>query len=143
MDELHLTTCAERRMYGRTMPSQPSVFLQEVDKSCLQINKRSGGFAGGGRSFNPYNFNNSYGGSKVASFENSSRTSSKNSEVEERAGWKRGERVFHDDYGYGEVMEVRDSDDGPVVRVRFETGKETRFLSEYQGRAYEKIKGDY
>jgi DNA helicase-2/ATP-dependent DNA helicase PcrA len=142
MDELYLTTCAERRMYGRTMPSQPSVFLQEVDKSCLQIKKRSGGFAGSGRSFNPYNFNNSYSGSNTAVSKNYS-GSSINSEVEKRAGWKRGERVFHDDYGYGEIMEVRDSDDGPIVRVRFETGKETRFLSEYQGRAYEKIKGDY
>jgi len=135
MDELYLTTCAERRMYGRTMPSQPSVFLQEIDKSCLQIKKLSDRFAGSGRSFNPYNFNGSYGGSNPAV--------TRNSEVEKRAGWKRGERVFHDDYGYGEVMEVRDSDDGPVVRVCFETGKETRFLSEYQGRAYEKIKGDY
>jgi hypothetical protein len=40
-------------------------------------------------------------------------------------------------------MEVKDSEDGPVVRVRFDNGKETRFLSEYQGRAFEKMGDDY
>jgi DNA helicase-2/ATP-dependent DNA helicase PcrA len=39
-------------------------------------------------------------------------------------------------------MEVRDSDEGPVVRVRFETGKEMRFLSEYQGSGFVKIGQD-
>jgi DNA helicase-2/ATP-dependent DNA helicase PcrA len=63
--------------------------------------------------------------------------------VEERSGWRRGQRLFHEDYGYGAVMEVQDSEDGPVVLVRFETGRETRFLSEYQGRAFEKIGDDY
>jgi len=56
-----------------------------------------------------------------------------------------GKSFFHDDHGYGHVVEVRDSDDpeeGPVVRVRFESGRETRFLSEYQGSAFEKIGGD-
>jgi len=130
MDELYLTTCAERRMYGRTTPMQPSPFLREIDESCLQINNRAGGQMTR-RSFNPYNFNNLYV------------TAAQNREVEERAGWRRGQRVFHDDHGYGEVIEVRDSDDGPVVRVRFESGKETRFLSEHQGRAYEKIGDDY
>jgi DNA helicase-2/ATP-dependent DNA helicase PcrA len=62
--------------------------------------------------------------------------------VEERAGWRRGERLFHDDYGYGAVMEVRDSEEGPVVRVKFETGKELRFLGEQQGSAFVKISGD-
>jgi DNA helicase-2/ATP-dependent DNA helicase PcrA len=135
MDELYLTTCAERLMYGRTMPSQPSPFLEEIDKSCLQTEKRYASYAQyrrpmTERSFNPFNFND---------------TAARQSEVEERAGWRRGERVFHEDHGYGAVMEVRDSvdtEDGPIVRVRFETGKETRFLSKYQGRAYEKIGDD-
>jgi DNA helicase-2/ATP-dependent DNA helicase PcrA len=63
--------------------------------------------------------------------------------VEERSGWRRGQRLFHEDYGYGAVMEVQDSEDGPVVLVRFDTGRETRFLSEYQGRAFEKMGDDY
>jgi len=129
MDELYLTSCEMRRMFGRTAPMQPSLFLREIDKDCLQINNR-GGYSNrqsAGRSFNPFNL----------------QSAARNTEVEERAGWQRGQKLFHEDYGYGAVMEVQDSDDGPVVRVRFETGRETRFLSEYQGRAFEKMGDDY
>jgi DNA helicase-2/ATP-dependent DNA helicase PcrA len=127
MEELYLTSCSLRRMYGKTTPTQPSLFLREIDSSCLQTyNTAKHGVSA--RSFNPYNFNND---------------AVKNNEVEERAGWRRGERVFHEDYGYGAVMEVRDSEDGPIVRIRFDNGKETRFLSEYQGRPFEKVSEDY
>jgi DNA helicase-2/ATP-dependent DNA helicase PcrA len=128
MDELYLTTCAERRMYGKTMPAQPSLFLRELDRNSLQIDDRRARQAFTLRSFNPYNLNNT--------------AASKKSELEECSGWRRGQRIFHDDNGYGAVMEVRDSEDGPVVRVRFDSGKETRFLSEYQGRAFEKVGDD-
>jgi hypothetical protein len=37
-------------------------------------------------------------------------------------------------------MDVRDSEDGPVVRVIFETGKELRFLSEHQSSSVVKIR---
>jgi len=128
MDELYLTSCAERRMYGKTANMQPSLFLNEIDKNCMQIkglrhNRTTPGFR---PNFNPFNLE----------------AASANTEVEKRAGWKRGQRLFHEDYGYGAVMEIRDSEDGPVVRVRFDNGKETRFLSEIQGRAYEKIEND-
>ena len=129
MDELYLTSCEMRRMFGRTAPMQPSMFLREIDKDCLQIHNR-GGYSNrqsAGRNFNPFNL----------------QAAVRNTEVEERAGWRRGQRLFHEDYGYGAVMEVQDSEDGPVVRVCFETGRETRFLSEHQGRAFEKIGDDY
>jgi DNA helicase-2/ATP-dependent DNA helicase PcrA len=136
MDELYLTTCAMRRMYGRTMPSTPSIFLLEIDKSCLQMNNSavSARRPMAGRSFNPYNGILREPGNSSAA---------KNDELEKRAGWKRGQRLFHEDYGYGAVMGVRDSDDGPIVHVCFENGKETRFLSEIQGKAYEKMGDDY
>jgi len=126
MDELYLTSCMMRRMYGKITPMQPSLFLHEIDADCLKINSVASGFETGRpmarQSFNPYNFDK---------------------ELEERSGWKRGQRLFHENYGYGAVMEVQDSEDGPVVRVRFDNGKETRFLSEYQGRAFEKMGSDY
>jgi len=125
MDELYLTSCMMRRMYGKTTPMQPSLFLHEIDASCLKINSAASGFETGRpmarQSFNPYNFDR---------------------ELEEHSGWKRGQRLFHENYGYGAVLEVRDSEDGPVVRVRFDNGKETRFLSEHQGRAFEKMGED-
>jgi DNA helicase-2/ATP-dependent DNA helicase PcrA len=53
-----------------------------------------------------------------------------------------GNRVFHDDHGYGAVTEIREGEEGPIVRVRFETGGELRFLSLYQSSRFEKIGGD-
>jgi len=156
MDRLYFTTCAERRMFGRTMQTQPSLFLREIDRSSLQIEQnfikgyqagahriQSPGHIGKrtnsiyirqpiqGQSFNPFNLE--------AAVKTSSDHLQKNKELEERAGWSRGQRLFHDDHGYGAVMEVSGSDDGPVVHVRFDNGNEKRFLSEFQGRAYEKI----
>ncbi|MDR1399872.1 MAG: ATP-dependent helicase [Treponema sp.] len=37
MDQLYLSTCALRRMYGNTMPMFPSVFLHEIDREDLHI----------------------------------------------------------------------------------------------------------
>jgi DNA helicase-2/ATP-dependent DNA helicase PcrA len=126
MDELYLTSCVMRRMYGKTSPMSPSLFLSEIDSGCLQINTVARGFETGRpmvtRTFNPYNFDN---------------------DIEERSGWRRGQRLFHENYGYGAVIEIKDGEDGPVVRVRFDNGKETRFLSEHQGRAFEKIDDEY
>jgi DNA helicase-2/ATP-dependent DNA helicase PcrA len=116
-------------MYGRTLPSSPSLFLHEVDKSSLQTNHKTV--------------------VKQAFTMSSTRANqhipaaNPNRELEERAGWKRGQRLFHENHGYGAVMEVKDSDDGPIVRVRFDNGEETRFLSEYQGKAFEKMGDDY
>jgi DNA helicase-2/ATP-dependent DNA helicase PcrA len=53
-----------------------------------------------------------------------------------------GDRVFHDDLGYGEVTEIRESGEGPVIRVTFETGKDSRFLSLHQSAKYMKIGTD-
>ena len=152
MDELYLTTCAERRMYGRTAPAQPSLFLREIDRSCLQIkeltstqdtvpqyaNKRS--FIG--RNFNPLN-PQSLKASGTGGGVNSGAKSKTNAELEERAGWRIGQRLFHEDHGYGAVVGIKDSEDGPVVHVRFDSGLDKRFLSEIQGRAYEKIDEGY
>jgi len=115
MDELYLTSCMMRRMYGKTSPMQPSLFLHEIDASCLKISG-AGGIAA----------------SYVAK-------SKANAELEKRAGWRIGQRLFHEDHGYGAIVGIEDSEDGPLVRVRFDSGQEKRFLSEIQGRAYEKI----
>ncbi|MCL2209396.1 MAG: ATP-dependent helicase [Treponema sp.] len=136
MDELYLTYCMVRRMYGRTQVSQPSIFLREIDKQGLQTENRTEQSTYTerrpfiGRSFNPFNLNGMTANATADAV------------IEERAGYKRGQRIFHDDHGFGAVMEVKESDDGPVVRVRFDSGQEKRFLSEYQGRAYEKVSGD-
>ncbi|MCL2270981.1 MAG: ATP-dependent helicase [Treponema sp.] len=122
MDELYLTSCAMRRMFGRTAPVEPSVFLREIDKSCLQV-----------IGITPYSFRAA--GSHP--WDNKGETN-----AERASGWRRGQRLFNDDHGYGAVHKVEDSDNGPVVWVRFETGAEIRFLSEHQSPDFVKIGDD-
>jgi DNA helicase-2/ATP-dependent DNA helicase PcrA len=127
MDELYLTSCFMRRMFGRLMPLQPSLFLREIDKKCLKIIGDA-----------PYGFAAPSSGGN-SGWMNSGLAEN---EAEKASGWRRGQRLFHDDYGYGSVVEVRDSEDGPVVRAMFETGKELRFLSEKQSSSVVKIGDD-
>jgi DNA helicase-2/ATP-dependent DNA helicase PcrA len=174
MDVLYLTTCEERQLYGRTEWAEPSIFLDEIDKSCLQINeltnaqinkllkntaaiksntaikntaKTKGQYANRGsftrKTFNPLNPQDLHASATAKKGITAKQSGAANTELEERAGWRRGQRLFHDDHGYGAVINVKDSDDGPVVHVRFDSGNESRFLSKYQGRDYEKISDDY
>jgi DNA helicase-2/ATP-dependent DNA helicase PcrA len=135
MDELYLSSCAVRRLFGRTMSVEPSVFLREIDKSCLRVIGNA-----------PYSFRSARNFHGTGHHHPWDRTSAQNtlvlSDAEQVSGWRRGQRLFHDDHGYGVVAEVRDSDDGPVVRVKFETGNEVRFLSEHQSKAFVKIGDD-
>jgi len=153
MDELFFTTCAERRMYGKTVQSQPSLFLREIDKSCLNITKEPGqirssdynsfsriDYAARIKTNNLYSNNPEYLQNAVKL---SGDNKKDNKELEERSGWKRGQRLFNGNYGYGAVLNVKDSEDGPVVHVLFDNGLEKRFLSEIQGRDYEKAGDDY
>jgi DNA helicase-2/ATP-dependent DNA helicase PcrA len=131
MDELYLCSCALRRMYGRTQPMLPSLFLQEADKSNLRIigavpagflsrpeSPSSAGGTGRGWQGGP--------GGKSSS----------------DGRWRLGERVFHDDQGYGNIAGIEEGEDGPVVKVRFDNGYETRFLSAYQSSRFTKIKNE-
>ena len=51
---------------------------------------------------------------------------------EEAALWKCGQRLFHDDYGYGYIVQSRQSGGELVITVQFETGAQKRFFPEYQ-----------
>lgn len=51
---------------------------------------------------------------------------------EEAALWKCGQRLFHDDYGYGYVVQSRQSGGELVVTVQFENGSQKRFFPVYQ-----------
>jgi DNA helicase-2/ATP-dependent DNA helicase PcrA len=53
-----------------------------------------------------------------------------------------GDRIFHDDHGYGSVTQIRESEEGPVVKVFFATGHEKSFLSLHQSSRFTKIGED-
>jgi len=132
MNELYLTSCAYRRMYGKTEPMMPSIFLKEIDRSALRI------VGSAPRGFNPVRGPNQDAGSAGFSGQFTSRKPFKSSD----GRWTLGDRVFHDDHGYGSVTQIMEGDDGPVVKVIFETGHEKRFLSLHQSSRFTKIKDD-
>jgi DNA helicase-2/ATP-dependent DNA helicase PcrA len=45
----------------------------------------------------------------------------------------RGARIFHDEYGYGNIIQSENKGEHLLVTVRFDTGKTARFIPEYSG----------
>ncbi|MDR1388488.1 MAG: ATP-dependent helicase [Treponema sp.] len=133
MDELYLTSCEMRRIYGRKDFSGPSLFLCEADKSILRIFGRApAGFKASAKSpFDTETKKEHYG--KIISFE-------KRTQISSDGLWSKGDRFFHDDFGYGEVTGISESGSGPVIKVCFENGHEKSFLSRYQSGNFVKIR---
>ena len=106
-NELYVTSCARRRLYGRTEYMQPSVFIEEAGSAFRLLGEK------------PQNVAVQSGRSEAAG------------ELSEK--WKRGSRVYHDDWGYGQIVSSNTSDDGEfVIAVQFESGAKKRFMPEYQ-----------
>ncbi|MDR3171030.1 MAG: ATP-dependent helicase [Treponema sp.] len=125
MDELYFTSCSMRRMFGRTMPMEPSLFLNEVDHETLRVIGQV-----------PYGFSMKKRGSAATrGSKGAKRTGAKGQ-------WQVGNRLFHDDHGYGSVTGIKDSEDGPIIRVHFDTGKELRFLSQHQSSRITRVGDD-
>jgi len=121
MDELYFTSCDYRRMYGRTMKMEPSLFLREMDHKGVRVIGAA-----------PYGFGKQSNGSGVV-----------HTAIQSSDGrWKVGDRVFNDNHGYGSIVKITETEDGAVVKVIFETGYEKRFLSMHQSSGYTKIKED-
>ncbi|MCL2410183.1 MAG: ATP-dependent helicase [Treponema sp.] len=153
MEELYLTKCEQRTLYGKTMPMTPSLFLNEIDKSVINEIKKKNDFAfgiterGGWQSFGKPSSSGKGKDQDDYLWENKSfnpfQLTSAMKELEEVSGWRIGQRLFHENHGYGGVLKIKDSDDGPIVYVKFDNGQEKSFLSEYQSKAYEKIGDDW
>jgi DNA helicase-2/ATP-dependent DNA helicase PcrA len=117
-DELYLTSCAVRRLYGRTEYMEISPFLLEIDRAAVEVL-----------------------GTQPAAYRQffSSKTtngapdhSPQRQEHPLAATWKKGRRVYHDDYGYGVICRTAEDTDGYVITVQFETGHMKRFMPEFQ-----------
>jgi len=118
-NELYITSCAMRRLYGRTQPMMPSRFLLEAGDVFNVM----------GRVPLCYSNANVSGGEKELS---------PKAELLEK--WKKGVRLYNDDYGYGQIVKS-DADSGEVViEVQFENGERKKFMPEYQGKKLDIIK---
>lgn len=113
-DELYITSCAQRRLYGRTEFMEPSLFIEEagdVFKVLGAESRRQRGYGAYGAVAGV----NSVKGNELA------------------GQWSKGTRVYHDDWGYGQVIAGSVSDEGEfVITVQFESGEKKKFLPEYQ-----------
>ncbi len=145
MDELYLTSCAARRLYGRTAFMEPSKFLREIDPSDVQVLGRAprgftsftardssldGGSTGGRSDVSGRPLHGESRGGQDSLGDSVPRRDF----AELAARWKVGRKLFHDDYGYGMITKAFPTDSEFVVMVRFESGGERRFLPKYQAK---------
>ncbi|MBQ7618804.1 MAG: UvrD-helicase domain-containing protein, partial [Treponema sp.] len=155
-DELYITSCAARRMYGRTEFMQPSVFLQEAGADTFRLlgnvppsfeRAINDGFSGGadfgdegdygdgeysdgdfyddtpqydqqGRRSNAYGASSNFGAQKIKR------------PLAKKYGL--GQAVYHDDYGYGQIVKAEVRDGEYVIHVQFQNGGTKKFLPAYQ-----------
>lgn len=104
-DELYFTSCAMRRLYGRTNPMMPSLFLNELGKENIRILGQK-----------PENF-----------------TAEKRQKDPLEEKFHLGAGIYHDDYGHGQIIKSHRSEEGEyVITVSFETGGIKKFLPKYQ-----------
>ncbi len=109
-DQLILTSCRRRTRYGRSEEMYPSPFLLEIQPNRM---KMLGSI--------PLVFKNAEKSRKIESVSHPL-----------AAKWKKGCRIFHDDYGYGYITSANVIEQDYVIFVRFESGAEKRFMPEYQ-----------
>ena len=125
-DELYLTSSAKRFMYGTLQFTRPSVFLKEVASSLKIIGQQPYGF-GQNSSFNYYN-----------SYSTENEDWGEKSELAQK--WKKGSKVYSDDWGYGVVISRQLNGENFVIEVQFETGYKKKFLPEFNSNSITLIK---
>ncbi len=122
-DELYVTSTAKRCLYGRWDFMRPSPFIKEAAEAFAVIGQAPFGFSRGGKGM-------------AGSFG----ISDDGADDEFSSKWKKGTRVFHDDYGYGAVVAAYSNSGEFVIEVAFENGGKKKFLPKYQAKSLEIIK---
>jgi DNA helicase-2/ATP-dependent DNA helicase PcrA len=107
--ELFLSSCRRRMLYGRTEQASPSRFLNELPEEHVDIQGAAPSLSGGHG--NP-GFESEY---------------------------PPGTRIYHEDYGTGEVIRNVQNGGHLVIQVAFETGHSMTFLPEFSGYQLEKL----
>lgn len=129
MNELYLTSCSTRRMYGRLEFMGPSCFLDEMDQNDLKII---------GKKPSSFRTNSGFHGGDFGTY-GLSHPDTESDPVKRK--YCKGTKIFHDEYGYGIIVAASETDDGEYsVSVSFENGSIKRFLPKYQQKSLEVIK---
>lgn len=132
-DELYITSCATRRLYGRTEFMEPSVFLQEAGAGIFKVlgNVPPRYKRAIGEYEDSYDSSNEYYDDtpQYAAPQNSAPKI--NHPLAKKYGL--GQGIYHDDYGEGQVVKAYMKDDEYVIEVQFQNGGPKKFLPAYQG----------
>jgi DNA helicase II / ATP-dependent DNA helicase PcrA len=131
-DELYLTSCAMRRMYGRTDYMEPSPFLLETGRDTLKVL---------GHAPSSFRMNESDDGFKGGDYGKNGLSDPRTAKNPLEAKFCKGARVYHDDYGYGQIIKTDLSGEGEyVVTIQFESGEKKKFMPEYQAKSLMVVK---
>lgn len=119
-NELYMTSCASRRMYGRTEFVLPSTFLKEINKDNLRIL---------GHIPSSFKSNTEFHGGDYG--KNGLSHPTFDDPIKEK--YKVGTNVFHDEYGSGVVVNsVYSEENEVVITIQFENNSRKKFLPKYQ-----------
>ena len=143
-NELYVTSAAQRVMYGALQFMRPSPFLYEAASAFKIIGNKPYGFGGGthfggGNRFGGGSRFGAYGGYS-GGFGAASSADKWGSKIEIAEKWKKGVKVYHDDYGYGVISSCELANEEYKITVTFENGGKKAFLPEYQSHSLEIIK---
>ncbi|MDA8427350.1 MAG: UvrD-helicase domain-containing protein [Treponema sp.] len=131
-DELYLSACRWRRLHGRLSQTLPSRFLSEIEADSLE---RAG--PGSGDREARRNGERRYGQSLgepggAGPRGTAGQARGAGAERPEASPWRAGQAVYHDDYGSGVIIKVSPTpSSGPLVVVRFETGRQAQFFPRF------------
>ncbi len=128
-NELWLTACRWRRLHGRLFETLPSRFLSEIGSGKIRFEDGKRSF-GDGQARLPGASYARGGGIPPGAGVAAGRTGSKADEAGKI--WRAGQAVYHEDYGSGVIIMVKPTpNSGPLVVVRFETGKQAQFFTKF------------
>ncbi|ERM82685.1 ATP-dependent DNA helicase [Rhodonellum psychrophilum GCM71 = DSM 17998] len=134
MDKLYLSYALTRYRYGRLLNCEPSRFLEEVDPSCIKVNKRmTTALAGALRNESSEGTNGFIGLKKPASRPGTTakvHSPSPDFKPSNTNNLGEGNLVEHPKFGYGKVMKIEVEGINKKATIQFDNfGEKTLLLS--------------
>ena len=146
-DELYVTSTGKRLMYGSWQFMRPSPFLREASSAFTILGKKPFGFEVK-KASSPLTFGKSAdsvfgkapGSAAYGSSVRGSESGAYSDPYSLAEKWKKGLRLYHDDYGYGVITSSSINGAEYVIEVAFENGGKKKFLPAYQAKSLQIIK---
>jgi len=141
-DELYVTSCAQRRLFGRTEFMQPSVFLAEAGADVFRVlgaMPQSYEYEVFGRNDENEFFDSDFSDESLGETRGAfcGRVPKINHPFAKK--FPVGQNIFHDDYGYGQVVKAFLNEGEYVIEVAFQNGGAKKFLPEYQSSSLTRV----